>query len=413
LEPDRGGIPVTNALQQIISKIRPGVTGAALTLTAALGLAGVATPSAKAQTFNLLYSFCSQSNCKDGNTPIAGVIQDAKGNLYGTTSLGGTSNWGTVFDLDSSGTETVLYNFSYTNGDGANPFGSLIRDAAGNLYGAANYGGPNGQGLVFKLDHNGKQTVLHNFTGGTKDGCAPYAGLIRDKAGNLYGTTVACGAYGYGMVFKLIAAGKERILHSFAGPPTDAANPFFGASLIMDAKGNLYGSTYLGGAFGSGAVYKLTPSGKETVLHSFTGGTDGCLPYGAPVMDKLGNLYGTTSQCGSSFEGTVWKLNKSGKVTVLHTFTGTDGGDPQAGVILDARGNLYGTSALGGANDRGTVFKLSASTLTVLYSFCSLSSCADGTFPAAALIRDAKGNLYGTTEFNGSGNGGTVWKLTP
>jgi uncharacterized repeat protein (TIGR03803 family) len=401
--------------KQIKWKIRPGVARAALTLVATFGLMGIAAHSAQAQTFNVLYSFCSQSNCKDGNTPTAGVIQDAKGNLYGTTSLGGTSNWGTVFDLDSTGTETVLYNFSYINGDGANPFGSLIRDAAGNLYGTANYGGPNGQGLVFKLDHTGKQTVLHNFTGGTNDGCAPYAGLIRDKAGNLYGTTVACGAYGYGMVFKLTATGKEKVLHSFAGPPTDASNPFFGASLIMDALGNLYGTTYLGGALGSGTVYKLTASGKETVLYSFTGGADGCLPYGAPVMDKLGNLYGTTSQCGSSFEGTVWKLSKGGKETVLYNFTGgADGGDPQAGVILDAKGNLYGTSALGGANSRGTVFKLSPSgTLTVLYSFCTLSSCADGTFPAAALIRDAKGNLYGTTEFNGGGNGGTVWKLTP
>jgi len=400
---------VKNLRQQVISKLRT-----AIILVAAFGLGVVVTPSAHSQTFNLLYSFCSQSNCKDGNTPIAGVIQDAKGNLYGTTSLGGTSNWGTVFDLDSSGTETVLYNFSYVNGDGANPFGSLIRDAAGNLYGTANYGGPNGQGLVFKVDQTGKETVLHNFTGGTRDGCAPYAGLIRDKAGNLYGTTVACGAYGYGMVFKLTAAGKEKILHSFAGPPTDASNPFFGASLIRDAQGNLYGGTYLGGAFGSGAVYKLTASGKETVLYSFTGGADGCLPYGAPVMDKLGNLYGTTSQCGSSFAGTVWKLSKGGKETVLHTFAGTDGAYPQAGVILDAKGNLYGTTTSGGANSRGTVFQLSSSgTLTTLYSFCSLSSCADGTNPAAELIRDANGNLYGTAQYGGSGNGGTVWKLTP
>jgi uncharacterized repeat protein (TIGR03803 family) len=400
-----------------ILKTHPGAVNIALTLVVALGLGTVTQPYGEAQTFTVLYNFCSQSGCADGEFPPAGVIQDAKGNLYGTTSVGGTSKWGTVFELDSGGTETVLYNFSYINGDGATPLASLIRDAAGNLYGTTSYGGPTSNGVVFKVDASGTETVLHNFAGGTKDGCIPEAGLVRDATGNLYGTTSGCGADGYGTVFKINKSGKKTVMHSFSGAPNDGANPYYGASLITDAKGNLYGTTFQGGAFGQGTVYEVSASGKEKILHSFAGGTaDGCLPDGAVTMDKNGNLYGTTELCGSASQGTVWKLSKSGKETVLHNFEGypADGSNPQAGVILDAKGNLYGTTSQGGANDPGTVFELSSNgTLTLLHSFCSEAGCADGAAPLAGLVRDANGNLYGTAEAGGSGNGGTVWKLAP
>jgi uncharacterized repeat protein (TIGR03803 family) len=243
-------------------------------------------------------------------------------------------------------------------------------------------------------------TTLHNFTG-SPDGAGPVAGLVGDAKGDFYGTTeyggdLSCGDYGCGIVFKLDAAGKETVLHSFAG--SDGANP--SAGLIIDAKGNLYGTTAYGGlgcqSPGCGVVFKLDTSGKETVLHNFTGRPDGEYPIRGLVRDTAGNLYGTTPYGGSSGYGTVFRVSKTGEETVLHSFTGapSDGAVPEAGLVRDAKGELYGTTDEGGSSGYGTVFKLDATgKATVLHSFTG--SPSDGAFTEAGLLRDAKGNLYG------------------
>jgi len=389
-----------------------GTARAAVTLAALLALGAVTTPSAQAQTFTDLYNFTGGS---DGRNPYAGLVRDSAGNLYGTTFYGG-SGYGVVFKVDTSGQETALYSFAGGTTDGCYPSSDLLRDKSGNLYGTTQSCGSSGYGVVFKVDTTGKEKVLHSFAGGTTDGCGPFGGLVADKLENVYGTTNACGAGGqggYGTVFKLTKEGRESLLYSFQGTP-DGANPTYG-DLLIDKIGNLYGVTYLGGNAGQGTVFKLSNAGTETVLYSFQGGgSDGCGPMGT-VTGKSGNLYGTTTSCGSGglFLGIVWKLSKQGE-EVLHTFTGSasDEGNPHAGVILDADGNLYGDSEEGGAHGQGTVYELSqGGTITLLHSFAGRPT--DGSAPFGGLLRDQSGNLYGTTQTGGSDNYGTVWSLTP
>jgi uncharacterized repeat protein (TIGR03803 family) len=233
----------------------------------------------------VLYSFCSQTHCFDGQAPRAGLITDKKGNFYGTTYYGGSYNYGAIFKLAPKGTETALYSFE-DGSDGYFPVAGLIMDSAGNLYGTTEDGGTgcvttNGCGTVFKLAPNGTETVLYAFTNGS-DGGYPEAGLIMDKEGNLYGTTDDGGANAYGTVFKVAPDGTETVLHSFTG--SDGANPV--AGLIMDKKGNFYGTTAVGGTYGYGTVFKLAPNGTETVLYAFTNGSDGGYPENGVIMDK-------------------------------------------------------------------------------------------------------------------------------
>jgi uncharacterized repeat protein (TIGR03803 family) len=298
----------------------------------------------------VLYSFTSGT---DGQYPRAALVRDAAGNLFGTTSYGGTSNRGTVFKLDATGKETVLYNFT-GGADGGNPFASLLLGGGGNLYGTTSGGGPSGFGTVFKLDATGKETVLYGFTGGA-DGGSPLAGLILSPAGKFYGTTYAGGAFGFGTVFQLDATGKQTVLHSFADG-SDGSGPK--AGLVRDSVGNLYGTTYSGGAAGYGTVFKLAPSGKETVLYSFTGGADGINPEAGLVRDTFGNLFGTTYGGGAPGYGTVFKVDTTGREIVLYRFAPGAGMVPRAGLIRDAGGNFYGTTSSGGSGG-GTVFKLS------------------------------------------------------
>ncbi len=397
-----------------ISGIRPGAASAALAFVVVLVLGPVAAQSAQAQTFTVLHSFKGSS---DGAAPFAGLVQDTAGNLYGTTHFGGSSSYGTVFKVSATSKETLLHTFTGPP-DGAYPFAKVIRDTAGNLYGTTFYGGRSGGGTVFKVTATGKETILYNFTGGSSDGCGPYGGLLLDTAGNLYGTTFLCGASGAGTVFKVSKTGTETLLHSFAGGASDGAHPLYG-NLLMDAKGNLYGVTYAGGASDAGVLYMLSSNGTSTVLYSFAGGTtDGCYPYGTPAMDSAGNFYGTANACGSSGLGIVWKVSQ-GTETVLHNFAGgsSDGADPFAGVVMDTNGNLYGVTLSGGASNYGTVYELDeGGGLTLLHSFAG----SDGKYPTGGLSRDAEGDLFGTTLEGTSGgqgcygNGcGTVWKLTP
>lgn len=403
---------------------------AAASVVAACVMTLLALQSTQAQTYKLLYSF---QGPPDGSNPYAGLIHDAKGNLYGTTRGGGASGPGTAFALSKTGKETVLY--SFTGGaDGAYPLAGLFRDSKGSLYGttegtlAGNNCSGYACGNVFKLSKAGKETVLHTFCSekNCTDGFFPFAGLIQDAKGNLYGTTelggssTICSGYGCGVVFKLSKTGVETVLHSFCVQSgcADGAIPPVG-SLIQDAKGNLYGTTNQGGAYGWGTVFKLSSTGKEKVLYSFKGGSDGSNPFAGVIQDAKGNLFGTTYSGGAYNAGTVFKLSKTGQETVLYSFKGgdTDGANPSGGVSQDNQGNLYGTTYYGGASGAGTVFKVSKTgPETVLHSF--EGGDTDGANPSGGVFQDSKGNLYGTTQAGG-GTGcdnygcGVVFKLTP
>jgi uncharacterized repeat protein (TIGR03803 family) len=370
----------------------------------------VAARPTQAQTEEVVYSF---AGTPDGANPIAAVILDAEGDVYGTTDNGGASGLGTVFAVDVDGKETVLYSFK-GQADGENPYAGVIRGKKDYLYGATLYSQLNvSYGTLFKISPKGVHTVLYSFTGGV-DGADPYGeNLIFDKAGNLYGTGYSGGTFEAGVVFEYSAAGTESVLYSFTGG-SDGSRPY--AGVVEDKLGNFYGTTLQGGAFGLGIVYKLTPSGTETVLHSFAGGSDGETPLGGVILDSKGNLYGTTTYGGSSNAGTVFKISASGAYTILYTFTGgADGNQPSAiSLARDKAGNLYGTTSTGGANNGGTVFEVAPSgEEQVLYNFCSVSACADGFFPVSGVVFDKRGNLWGTTEVGGAFGFGTVYKLIP
>ena len=299
----------------------------------------------------------------DGYGPLAGVFRDASGNLYGTTFNGGDVQFGVAYRIDTGGVETVLHSFQGPP-DGANPRSALVRDSAGNLYGTTQYGGTgnncgggfSGCGTIFKIDASGNESVLYSFSG-DPDGAYPDAGLLITSSGEMYGTTTTGGASNMGTVFRIDAAGNESVVYSFQGG-TDGVAPI--SSLVQDATGNLYGVTETGGGagcpnYGCGTVFKIDPSGTESVLYCFTGGGDGSLPLNGVVLDPAGNLYGMTSGGGdlhcSIFYGvgcgTLFKLTPAGAETTLHTFEGPDGAMPEAGLLIDS-GHLYGTTFDGG-----------------------------------------------------------------
>lgn len=348
----------------------------------------------------------------DGAKPLAGLVRDAAGNLYGTTERGGSSicpsdGCGVVFKVDSNGHESVLHAFNRT--DGKFPMAGLLLDAAGNLYGTTFSGGPSFFGTVFKIDPSGNETVLHGLSGSG----SPHAGLILDTAGNLYGTAEYGGYNGQGSVFKLDPSGNYTDLLVF-----DVTNGYVPrARLVLDPAGNVYGTTRAGGtgtcdSIGCGVVYMLDPNGNETILHNFTSGTDGADPNAGVVRDAAGNLYGTTRSGGSaggcvskSGCGVLFKLDPSGNETILLRFRGKAGENPLGDLVRDSNGKLFGTASRGGALGYGVVFKLDTNgNETVLHSFDS----SDGG-PVGGVIRDDNGNLYGTAQYP-SGNG-VVFKL--
>ncbi len=422
---------MSTTTEQASRSRRRAAKSIALTLGMVLLAALAAAPRAQAQTYNVLYNF---TNGTDGGVPNGSLIQDKAGSFYGTTYQGagsgcGGSGCGTVFKLTKTGTLTTLYTFT-GGSDGGNPQAGVI--LSGNtLYGTTTYGGNlncniyngSGCGVVFKLNiETGAETVLYSFTGGADGGVPWYAGLVRDDAGNLYGTTAFGGGgfaicpIGCGVVYKVDPDEKtETVLHTFAG--SDGAHPDW--SLTVDATGNvLYGTTIVGGSTsgtgcadaGCGVAFSLRIKTDEyKVLYNFTGGTDGGYP-GLLSIGKAGVLYGTTfasSGCGTC--GVVFEVvPETGKETMLYTFTGgADGGVPWAGVVLDKEGNLYGTTAIGGSGQgssgNGVVFKLDPKTgmETVLHTF----DYTDGSFPFENLFLDARGTLYGTT--SGGGTDGT------
>ncbi|MGB8006588.1 MAG: choice-of-anchor tandem repeat GloVer-containing protein [Terriglobales bacterium] len=390
--------------------------------------------------YEVLYNFCSQANCADGGEPRnVNLIQDASGNFYGTSSNGGAYGGGTVFKVDPTGHETVLYSFcGLTNcADGAHPYAGLIEDSAGDLYGTTNQGGAYGGGTVFMVDAAETETVIYSFcsVANCADGAGPVAGLILDSGGTLYGTTASGGnpgpanSGGGGVVFKVDTSGVETVLYAFcpsAPSCLDGVYPLGG--VIRDSSGNLYGTTEAGGTGSVGTVFEVDSSNNETVLYSFcnvSGCKDGNYPQAGVVADAAGNLYGTTEFGGANYEsGGVFKLAPPGQPggdwteTTLYSFCNApscaDGYFPLSGLIQDAAGNLYGTTEFGGTGSggSGTVYKVDGSgNETVLYIFCSAANCTDGENPFGGVTRDAGGNLYGTALGGGSAGGGVVYKI--
>ena len=394
------------------------------------------------------YATLLRFNGKNGGGPELGnLIFDAAGNLYGTTYSGGALGDGTVFELSPSRNgkriHTILHAFS--GKDGGGPNSPLVFDPAGNLYGTCTQQGAGNYGNVFKLAHrgNGKwtYTVLHTFRGG--DGEYPYASVILDANGNLYGTTAyggnrsLCDRLGCGTVFKLSPQGNGKwkctILHAFTFTGEDGATPW--AGLIFDAAGSLYGTTYEGGAYFTGTAYKLTEGKnggwKQSLLHSFGDGDDASSPRSKLIFDASGNLYGTTYWGGRRSQGAIFRLTPGtdGQWTekVLHSFINVFIGiNPVAGLIIDSGGNLYGTTSRGGDYQAcpgvgcGVAFKLVPDKNgewpeVVLHTFRRI----DGATPWGGLTFDTVGNLYGTTSqgddlnvCEGSGCGG-VFEIMP
>jgi uncharacterized repeat protein (TIGR03803 family) len=395
-------------------------------------------PLAQAQTYTVLDTFNGTDGTDNGTygTQPQRLIQATNGDLYGTTVDGGAHGQGTVFKITPSGTLTTVYSFCSKKGefgvctDGANPVGGLIQATNGELYGTTFEGGANASGTVFKIAAAGTLTTIYNFCskGGCADGGSPY-GLIQATDGDLYGTTSGYGANGHGTVFKITPSGTLTTLYSFCSQSGCADGAFPGAGLIQATNGDFYGTTVEGGANDEGTVFKITPGGTHTTLHSFCSGfcKDGAAPAGL-IQATDGDLYGTTSEYAANGSGTVFKITPSGTLTTLYSFCSksgcADGATPLAGLIQATNGDLYGTTFWGGdyancfdAYGCGTIFRITpGGSLSTLHSFCSKSGCTDGANPTAVLIQATDGNFYGTTEQGGGnkcGNGcGTVFKLS-
>jgi len=372
-----------------------------------------------AQTFTTLHSF----DGADGYEPTAALVQATDGNLYGTASYGGPTSCvsnsivvgcGTIFRITPTGKLTRLYSFCSQTGcpDGEFPFGGLVQATNGNFYGTTFGGGANGAGTVFEITPGGTLTTLHSFTGYPSDGANPVAALVQATDGNFYGTTPYggantqfCGGFGAGCgtVFKITPSGTLTTLHSFDS--TDGSDPV--AALIQATNGKFYGTASLGGANGRGTLFEVAPRGTLITLYNFcshSNCTDGFGPAGALVQATDGNFYGTTEFGGSDQdEGTIFKITSSGRLTTLYRFAGspTDGGFPIVGLVQATGGSFYGTTIYDGASGGGVVFEITPSgTLTTLHSFTGYPS--DGLYPASGLVQHSNGKLYGTTEMGGT-----------
>ena len=427
-------------------------------LASALALAAATASGASAATATLLYSF--KTGTSDGQLPFADVTLDSQGNIYGVTSAGGAVDAGVVYKVAPDGTETVLHSFVGGDNDGAYPSSNVLLDRAGNLYGLTFSGGGTGCGgggcgTVYKLAPDGKVTLLHSFAG-DGDGNGPQGDLLADAAGNLYGAAAigggdaTCAVHGFGKdsgcgtLFKVAPDGAFTVLHTFENPLKQGAIPQ--GFLIADAQGNLYGVTETNGETtpcpagvaqkGCGVVFKLSTSGAYSVLHAFTGDSDGGVPYGGPIGDAQGDLYGATLAGGNlgicdytvgdgKGCGVLYKLTPGGTLTTLHTFTGgADGAAPTSRLTADCKGNLYGTAEFGGddkakacansfgVNGCGTVFKITPEGIfSVLHTFHGAPK--DGSQPIfTGVVADGAGNLYGATPAGGANGVGAVYKLT-
>ena len=404
-------MPNTTHLGSVDRQLRAFRLGA----TVALAVAAAAGPALAAPD-SLLHSFSGLSG--EGITPVAPVVLGSDGFLYGTTQNAGAYSAGTVFKVRTDGTGfSVLHGFPSSFPEGYAPPAAVVLDGSGNMYGTTQFGGASNIGTVFTLrtDGSGFATV-YSFSGGPSDGSTPLSDLVLDGSGYLYGTTQLGGLYGSGIVFKVKTNGTGlAILHSFAGMPDGDGPP---AGVVMDSSGWLYGTTSQGGTYGWGTVFKVKSDGTGyATLYSFTGGTtDGGLPAAGLALAHGSVLYGTTELTGAYGSGTVFSIGTDGNgFRDLFDFgaTFTDGSNPMAAVTLAGADEVFGTTIAGGDFGVGTVFKVrtDGSGYAIVHSFAG--GTADGSLPYAAVTVDSSGNVYGTTTSGGAfGSGlGTVFEI--
>jgi uncharacterized repeat protein (TIGR03803 family) len=383
----------------------------------ALALTLVTLPVSHAQTFSVVYNFTGGN---DGSEPVDGFTADPAGNLYASTSNGGAFGYGVVFKVSKTGVQSVLHSFT-AGTDGQNPQGGLIRDKAGNLYGTTQSGGATGNGAVYMISGAGKETILYSFKGST-DGASPQSGLTIDASGNLYGTTDEGGQNYQGTVFRLTPPKTgtkwvETILYSFGSSSSDGTVPVAGVTL--GKAGTLFGTTSQGGLYGYGTVFQLTHSGTvwtETILQHFQNGNDGSVPYGGLIADKAGNFYGTATQGGSNGGGTIFELTPATgggwTFNVLYSVPGWGISGSFRNLAIDASGVLYGTTHCDGDNSAGTVFKLTPASGSWTYTLLyTFGGGNDGLYSFSNPVL-VQGSLYGTTQLGGSHSRGVVWKVT-
>ena len=358
-------------------------------------------------------------NDTNGAYPVGGLIADGSGNFYGTTYSGGTNDDGTVFEI-AAGSNTITTLASFNGTDGAFPMAGLALDGTGDLFGTTSGGGNSNDGTVFEIAAGSNTiTTLASFNGA--NGSEPRGGIVIDEWGNLYGTTLYGGAYGtenggagFGTVFELMASSSYSSITTLVSfeeaDGTNGAYPM--AGLIVDGSGNLYGTTTWDNANGDGAVFEIVAgSSTITTLASFDG-TNGASPEASLLMDSNGDLFGTTYNGGPGGYGTVFELPaESDTITALASFNGTNGEYPTSELIADGAGNLYGTTYEGGANGDGTVFGIApgSNTISTLASF----NATNGSRPWAGLLMDGSGNLFATTAYGGAIDDGTVFELSP
>ncbi len=349
-------------------------------------------------TFTLLRSLTSAT---DGASPRGSLTLGTDGNFYGMTSTGGSSSYGTVFKITSAGTFTLLNGFNGGVGGNA-PFESLVQSTKDNAYyGTTTTGGTYNYGTVFKIC-GGAYTVLHSFNSSV-DGGVPVGSLVQDSSNNFYGMASTGGTNGAGTIFKITSSGTYSVLKNFVSG-TDGGLPK--GSLLLGSDGIFYGMTSTGGANGAGTIFKITSTGSFTVLRSLLSSTDGANPEGNLIQGTDGNFYGITS-----YNGRIFKITPTGTFTVLHTLvSNTEGSAPLGSLVLASNGIFYGTTSAGGTNSNGTIFKItSAGTYTVLKQF---TSATDGSAAKGNLLQGTDGNLYGMTSAGGTNNAGTIFKIT-
>ncbi len=370
--------------------------------------------AAAVSAFTTLHSF---TGVADGANPSGELLEDLRGNIYGTTQSGGVNGDGTVYRY-TNGAVTALHSFN--GSDGASPAGGLLNsignlDLGGNLYGVTSGGGANNQGVIYAVNGStGAFRLLHTFSGGAGGG-APFGRLILFTDGNIYGTTSTGGRYNLGAIFRLTPKGAYSIVASFNGG--NGSSPIAGLAASLNGfslSGSLFGVTSAGGAYGAGTVFAVTPQGKLTNIHSFHPATDGSAPDAELITDDNGNLYGTATSGGSGSAGTVFKVSTAGKFATLYSFptdatTGLNpnGSFPFARLASALNGNLYGSTAFGGPTGGGTIFELNNGTFTLLHAF----NGTDGATPLGQLLLSPDGNIYGTTSAGGSGTYGTLFAL--